>query len=540
MTVFAFLGNRRSWLVSVGFIGVFLALSLGQAWRLGGFRSDLGGDPDEGAHAVTALMMKDYLVEGLPHARSPMSFAERYYQTFPKVALGHYPPGFYLLAAVALEIWPDPRSLIVLQCVLVALLGLAAVRLTGHAWSGEGAALVAWVCGAAVVLHGEVARVSAHVLADLLLLLLVLAAVACWLAWMAKPAWSRSLAFGMLAAAAILTKGSALGLAGIPVLTLLMTRRWKDLKTPSWWGAGIPVVLLAGPWMVWSLRFTKEGFTGDTPAAFFVKAVGEYATLAPWFFAWPVLVVLAVAAARALVQVCRPAGGMDDLQACLWGTCLGMQGIAMVVPAGFSPRYMLPSLIPVLVLVVLEIAHWLRPSRLRLASGLAVALLLFTIFALWRDRAKEVHGFSQAVDRVLALPDAKAQRSWLVSSDGRGEGAMIAAAAFRTPDRIATTRHILRGSKEIADTDWVGSHYESKFRDDAELLAYLDKAEVDVVLVDISMPAAEQKPHETKLQQALASAPTAWEKLPDQPVTRVAGTQPGHLEIYRSVRTSTP
>lgn len=540
MTVFAYLADRRTWLAFAGVVTVFLALSLAQAWRLGGFSSDLGGDPDEGAHAVTALMMKDYLAEGLPHARSPMSFAERYYQTFPKVALGHYPPGFYLPAALALGNWGDPRSLIAMQCVLVALLGLVTVKLTRRAWPGEGAVLVAWVCGAAVVLHGEVARVSVHVLADLLLVLLVLAAMACWMAWMARPAWSRSLAFGLVAAAAILTKGSALGLAGIPVLTLLFARRWRDLKTPSWWGAGIPVVLLAGPWMVWSLRFTKEGFTGDTPATFFVKAVGEHATMAPWFFAWPVLVVLAVAAARALVQVLRPAGGMDEMRACLWATCLGMQGIAMIVPAGFSPRYMLPSLIPVLVLVVLEIPHWLRPSRLRLACGLAVALLLFSIFELWRGRAKEVHGFAQAVDRVLALPDASAQRSWLVSSDGRGEGALIAAAAFRTPDRIATTRHILRGSKEIADTDWVGSHYEIKFRDDAELLAYLDKAQVDVVLVDLSMPVAEQKPHETQLQRALASAPAAWEKLPDQPVTRAAGMPPGHLEIYRCIRTSTP
>lgn len=519
---------------------VFLVLSLAQAWRLGGFRSDLGGDPDEGAHAVTALMLKDYLVDGLPHARSPMSFAEHYYQTFPKVALGHYPPGFYLPAAAVLEIWADPRSLILLQCVLVALLGFVAVKLARRAWLGEGAALVAWMCGAAVVWHGEVARVSVHVLSDLLLVLLVLAAMVCWMAWMARPSWSRSLVFGFAVAAAILTKGSALGLAGIPILTLMLTRRWGDLRRLSWWGSGIPVVMLAGPWMVWSLRFTKEGFTGDTPAAFFIKAVDEYAMMAPWFFGWPVLVVLALAAGRALVQTFRPAGGMDDLRACLWATCLGMQGIAMIVPAGFSPRYMLPSLIPVLILVAVEIPHWLRPSRLRLASGLVVALLLFTIFDLWRVKAKEVHGFAQAVDRVLALPGAAEHHAWLVSSDGRGEGALIAAAAFRTPDRIGTSRHILRGSKEIADTDWVGSHYETKFRNDAELLAYLEKAQVDVVLVDLSMPAAEYKPHETKLQQALASAPQAWEKLPDQSVTRVAGLPPSHLEIYRSLRPRTP
>ena len=495
---------------------VFLVLALWQASRLGGFDSDLGGDPDEGAHAVTSLMMKDYLTQGLVHGRSPLAFAEKYYQTFPKVALGHYPPGYYLPAAGALIVWNDSRSLIVLQCILVALLGVMTSQLIRMPWLAE-------LGGAAVVLNGEVARVSVHVLADLMLVLLVLIAAVCWMAWMEKPSWKKSLLFGFVAAAAILTKGSALGLAGIPVFSLLLTRRWHDLKTLSWWGAGIPVALFAAPWMLWSVRFTQEGFTGDSPAAFFVKAVGEYASMAPWFFGWPLLLGLAVVAVKAVM------GRLDGFRAALMATCLGMQGIAMVVPAGFSPRYLLPSLIPVLVLVVLEVPRLLQEKR---AKVLASLLLLATTALLWRAKTKDVHGFAKAIETAAA----EGQRAWLVSSDGRGEGAMIAAAAFRTPDRIATTRRILRGSKEIAETDWVGSHYETKFANDAALLAHLDKTEVDVVFVDLSMPADQQKPHETKLKQALATAPQVWEKLPDQPVTRLADTPPGTLEIYRRIR----
>ncbi len=495
---------------------VFLVLALWQASRLGGFDSDLGGDPDEGAHAVTSLMMKDYLTQGLVHGRSPLAFAEKYYQTFPKVALGHYPPGYYLPAAGALILWNDSRSLIVLQCILVALLGLMASQLIRMPWLAE-------LGGVAVVMNGEVARVSVHVLADLMLALLVFIAARCWMAWMEKPSWKKSLLFGFVATAAILTKGSALGLAGIPVFSLLLTRRWQDIKTLSWWGAGIPVALFAAPWMLWSVRFTQEGFTGDSPAAFFIKAVGEYATMAPWFFGWPLLIGLAVVAVRALM------GRVDGFRAALMATCLGMQGIAMVVPAGFSPRYLLPSLIPVIVLVVLEVPRLLQEKQ---AKVLASVLLLATTALLWRAKTKEVHGFAKGIETATA----EGQRAWLVSSDGRGEGAMIAAAAFRTPDRIATTRRILRGSKEIAETDWVGSHYETKFATDAALLAHLDKAEVDVVFVDLSMPADQQKPHETKLKQALATAPQVWEKLPDQPVKRLADAAPGTLEIYRRIR----
>lgn len=495
---------------------VFLVLALWQASRLGGFDSDLGGDPDEGAHAVTSLMMKDYLTQGLVHGRSPLEFAEKYYQTFPKVALGHYPPGYYLPAAGALIVWNDARSLIVLQCILVALLGVMTSQLIRMPWLAE-------LGGAAVVLNGEVARVSVHVLADLMLVLLVLLAAVCWMSWMEKPSWKKSLLFGFVAAAAILTKGSALGLAGIPVFSLLLTRRWQDIKTLSWWGAGIPVALFAAPWMLWSVRFTQEGFTGDSPAAFFVKAVGEYATMAPWFFGWPLLLGLAVVAVKAVM------GRVDGFRAALMAVCLGMQGIAMVVPAGFSPRYLLPSLIPVLVLVVLEVPRLLQEKR---AKVLAALLLLATTALLWRAKTKDVHGFAKAIETA----SVEGQRAWLVSSDGRGEGAMIAAAAFRTPDRIATTRRLLRGSKEIAETDWVGSHYEARFATDAALLAHLDKTEVDVVFVDLSMPSDQQKPHETKIKQALATAPQVWEKLPDQPVTRLAEVPTGMLEIYRRIR----
>ncbi|MGV3661599.1 MAG: glycosyltransferase family 39 protein [Prosthecobacter sp.] len=539
MAAFASLTDRSSrgrFVAVFALLLVFLTLSLGQAWRLGGFDSDLAGDPDEGAHAVTALMMRDYLATGLPHGQSPLAFAEHYYQVFPKVALGHYPPGYYLPAAAALALWGDPRALIALQCVLVAVLGVAVFCFMRRVWPGEGGVFVGLLTALAVVLQGEVARVSVHVLADLLLVLLVFAAALVWMAWLREPSWRRSLGFGCLAAAAILTKGSALGLAGIPVISLLLTRRWADLKKLSWWGAAIPVVLFAVPWMLWSVRFTQEGFTGDTPAAFFLKAVGEYAQMAPWFFGWPLLLLLALAFVRVLVDAVRSPAGLDVQRACLWATCLGMQGLAMVVPAGFSPRYLLPSLIPVLILAVLEIPRWLASRGPRVSALVAGLLLCTTTWLVWRERPKDAHGYSAAVDTVLARANSRADRAWLVSADGRGEGALIAAAAFRTADRGSATRRILRGSKELADTDWVSSHYVTKFPTEAALLAFLDKARVDAVLVDLSVAAADLKPHETQLKNTLDAASSIWQRLPAQPVRRTApAASGGRIEMYQRI-----
>src|SRR5688572_30561514 len=43
----------------------------------GGERAGFGGAADEAAHYVTALMIRDYVADGMP--ASPVAYAERYY-----------------------------------------------------------------------------------------------------------------------------------------------------------------------------------------------------------------------------------------------------------------------------------------------------------------------------------------------------------------------------------------------------------------------------------------------------------------------------
>ena len=40
-----------------------------------------------------------------------MAFAENYYLHYPEVAMGHWPPGFYLLQAVWTLLFPTQRGL---------------------------------------------------------------------------------------------------------------------------------------------------------------------------------------------------------------------------------------------------------------------------------------------------------------------------------------------------------------------------------------------------------------------------------------------
>jgi hypothetical protein len=56
-------------------------------------------NPDEPARIVTGLMVRDYLVHGL--GQPPMAFAREYYVHYPKVALAHWPPLFYVVQALS-------------------------------------------------------------------------------------------------------------------------------------------------------------------------------------------------------------------------------------------------------------------------------------------------------------------------------------------------------------------------------------------------------------------------------------------------------
>src|SRR5947209_9185195 len=72
---------------------LFIALVLVLQWVGGAYRSEFAGYPDEGAHYITGVMMRDYVaVHKLVSFRQ---YAEDYYLHYPKVALGHWPPVFY-------------------------------------------------------------------------------------------------------------------------------------------------------------------------------------------------------------------------------------------------------------------------------------------------------------------------------------------------------------------------------------------------------------------------------------------------------------
>src|SRR6185436_2606957 len=174
------------------------------------------------------VMVREYAAELAPGP--PLGFAQRYYDHYPKVAIGHWPPGFYLLqAAWTLPFSPSRTSVLLLMAALGAALATLLFRAVRDEVGGVPAATAAVLLPALPLVQ----RSSGMVMAEIPLALL------CFVAMMALGRFldhgrARDVVLcGVATAVAVLTKGNAFALGLAAPLALLLTRRWERLKSPA-------------------------------------------------------------------------------------------------------------------------------------------------------------------------------------------------------------------------------------------------------------------------------------------------------------------
>lgn len=491
----------------------------------GGFASDLGGDPDEAAHAVTALMVRDYVVDGL--GQPPMQFAQQYYEAFPRVALGHYPPLYYILSVPFLIPRASTSALFLLQALSLA--GLA--TLTYHIGRRLFPRAQAAAAGIGVIALPLALKLSLHVMSDVLLALLCLWAAILWAWYLRSPSIGRALVWGCVAAGAILTKGSGIGLCLLPPVATLLAGKWRLALTGSWWCSALPVAVLAAPWMLYSTNISKEGMTELSPWQYFLQAVPYHLKAMPAVFGWPLTMLGAAGVVGGLITGWRRRALLPET-ASLAGMAVGMTAVLLLVPVGLSTRYML-TLAPATLLAATAALDWVQGGRL---ASMSKVFLIFTCNYLLLPpdsiMRKEVSGFNEAVLRSGVSSLIVSQQSWLVASDPRGEGAVIAAAAFNCPQRSPSKLTVYRGSKELSSSDWMGRGYHSAFNSTEDLLGHLRRLNITRVFVDLSVPSNLRTAHELLLETAMRDATATWMLDFEQPITRTAGKN-GLMRVYR-------
>lgn len=503
---------------------------MGLSFQAGAFQSELGMESDEAAHFVTSLMVRDYVAQGLPGPVIP--YAENYYIHYPKVAIGHWPPVFYLLAAGWMLVFPaSNHSLIVFMALLGATLATTLFRVTADRF-GTAAGMAAGILFLATPLTQAY---TSGLMLDLPVALFSFWAMLAWVCYLKSGYTRDALLFAALASCSILTKGTGLALAFVPILSVVLVRQVSFLWKPRTLLSAAAIAVLCGSWDLATIRLVVPTMQ---------YSLGwDYLFKASWFYlkgllTAPGLVTSLFALVGIWTKLVRPPAqtAVDGFWASTAALALGGVLLPALVPAGLEKRFLLTALPPLLLLAVAGV-DWTaeelsrfsltRPAwRLLLGTTVVAAFGLGT-FAI---PPKYAYGFGEVAQDIVSRPEL-GHTLILCSSDANGEGMLIAEVAERErrPGHI-----VLRASKLLSHSDWNGHAYRLIYKSPEQILRYLQSIRVGLLVLDL-FPGPAEYPHHTLLQQMVREHPEVWQKTDAYPRDPKGAAPGARVEVYRAV-----
>lgn len=508
-------------------LAVFLAVIIGFQWTEEAYRSEFGAEPDEAAHYVTGLMVRDYIAAGCPG--NPLKFANKFYEHYPKVALGHWPPGFYAAqAAWTLPFGASRTSILVFMALLTALLAwttyLVIENLLDVRW--------AWLGGLLLLLLPQIHRYGGLVMMEIPMSLLTLWGALAYGRYLGTGGWKASLAYGLIASATILTKYAGLALAFVPLVGLVVCARWSWLKRFAFWLPAGVVFIICTPWVLATLKLASDGMAEQKPSLGFILEAAGY-------FIGKIEAATGIALlAFALVGIIVSFGVEREKRpqwAVLLGLMIGTYLLYLLVPAGLEARHMTPVLAPAIIFALLgmrSLATNLSQRGLKQTTACALTVAVgIAGFAIetFKLQPKGYRGY-QAVAETLRTEAPEPKTVVLVSSDARGEGMFVSEVTLgeKRPDTV-----VKRASKLLASSTWNGGTYEAKANSASETVSLLNKEGVQFLVIDRTIPARLKVQHHELLENAVAVAGAQWQLVGKFPVTRAGEITPDGLEVYR-------
>lgn len=532
--------------ISRGLVLFFFLLAINVILQIANlaYASDFGGHPDEASHVVTGLMVRDYLAGGFLESANPLAYAQSYYAAYPKVALGHYPPVFYVVTGVWLLFGVSSASILVLAAVVTSFCGLLTFIL-GSMFMGR-----AWALGAALIftLSSLTQRYTSVFMSDMLLLSGCLLSAASFVKFMDRGRRVDSLVFGVLAACTILTKFSGLLLGMLPVFALFYTRKGQKFRSYELWIAPLVVIFMVLPWLLIFHHITAEGVMGGGIGSYFVKSVPFFVTAMERVFGPLLLILVCGEILYCTLNRAMSKSAVRDGEAVMVALVLSGLVFYFVVPAGLEQRYLL-VIVPAVLLLAFKAAQricYMVTSlfRLRGNATLIVRLLFGIIFVSgigierFKLNEKNSNGFREIVEAVekSAIPG---EDTLLVVSDSRGEGAMVAASALASNRRLEEGVRVCRGSKKLSSSDWLGRNYRSNFNSASELRDFMTSGVAQFLALDLGVPKNKRFGYHDLAAQVVANYATEFIEMGRFPTTRRGGTE-ADVVLYRLEGTGAP
>ena len=513
------IGGRKA-LSSVLVAAAFLLLCLLVQGATGAWHAAFVAYPDEPSHFIGGVMVRDYLASGL--SSTPYRFAQNYYAHYPFFAIGYWPPLFYILTGV----WFLVAGVGRFQALLVSAGAAAGMAWVLYALVRKRGGFVAGCCAGFLFLSlPEVQRWMCAVMVDEMVGFFCLAAAVRLLSYFERPTARNAIYCGLCCACATLTKYSGAYVCVMPLAACLCLRRFSLLRKPSFLALHLAIALPVAPWVVWTAKLYAVGLPHEQgePIA---RRVGPL-LLQPFRMFPPVLMVVVILGLLALIVM--PRVWRADLVALglLCAGCLALLLLSPVVPEG---RYLL---VASAALLALSFAGWvaaLEPLRRRGAMGARIVPALAVVFTL-SIAAAHLCGYPrppeysiQPVVKAIVDHPAWAGKRIIVAPDL--EGPMIA--AFAIQDRHRPGYELLRPGKLFAKQDWFGGHYVELVRSPEEMMAFLRRAPVDLIVWRLQLRTP-LKAHVRFMDEMLRNYPLSWRRVA---AFGAAGGDPSSWVVY--------
>jgi hypothetical protein len=499
-----------------------------QAWA-GAYGDDFYYE-DTAGHFVTGVMVADYVRTAA--GSDPTAFAEEYYLRAPKVAFGRWPPLFHVLqGAWYLAFGASKASALALMAAIGAAAAACLFGRLSRLYGPGVAALAAIPIAAQPIMRWQVRNIMSDVL-TMLLCMLAAFALADFLATRRVAKLAASAAWCVLAA---MTKENAWYLLAFVPLAIVTNGGWSMRRDARVWAgvaamAGAVVGIAA--YRLW-VGFGLHGYQG----------VEELATRMMRFNAVGDLLTALVGVAEPLMFVVAGAGWLAAFRsgaspevrlharlAAAW--IVAMLLFFWAAPAPPQARYFMPALVPLALLAgsalraCREIFAGPSPAAARLAPW--IVCLTLTLFAAQPTLAG-VRGYRAAAE---AIPRAENQVT-LISADSFGEGAFVVERLMTDRDRRGI---VLRGSKALSDSDWLGTDFQLLAPTANDVFRYLCETPVHYIVVDAtSAPGEAETPDRPLLRQTIGEHPEAFELIGAFALTRGTNEFAEAVEVYRNV-----
>jgi hypothetical protein len=499
---------------ALGAVAFYWALAILVQIHGHAYRAELTGYADEPSHYVTGLMVRDYVASGFPS--SPFTFARDYYAHYPKIALGHWPPLFYMIEGAWMLVFGETRTSVL---VLMALITGSAAALVAVEVRRRAGWITGALAGAIFVFIPAVQEQTRLVMIEVFLALLAFAAMIALGEYIDTENRNAALRFGVFTLLGILAKGNAWLLVIAAPLAVCFARKLHLLwRKPVWEAAAI--IALAVPGQLLTMQLAREGWLGGSIRGYHAVAARDFALLLVRACGAPFFAFAALGFGAACFGPRRRFTG--------FASAVGALAVAAVlfhslVPAGIEMRKLVIAMAGLSALISLggcEIYRYLRHvSPVSGAALVAAAAVPFVIQAA-AVAPKQSIG-AGAFIREMNQPALK-NAAVLVAGDSTFEGVMISEIAMRDrrPGHV-----VARASKLLASAAWNGADYHVRFPNAAQAMQYVDALPIQVIALEASPD--HPQTHYMQLREGLLEDSAEWERWD------FAGAAPGLVVFQR-------